>query len=57
MTTQIEDEYFYDGELFSTIEIIGEGLTDPKEFGLEPFSATSHCWRGMFYNMSLQKTF
>ncbi len=46
MTAQIPDEFRYDGMVYSLIGIDGEGLYTPQDFGLEPYSTCTACWRG-----------
>lgn len=46
MTGQIPDEFRYEGEQYSLIGIKGEGLYTPPDFGMQPRSASTACWRG-----------
>ncbi len=46
MTAQIPDEFRYNGELYSLIGIDGSGLFTPADFGMNPYSTCTACWRG-----------
>ncbi|TFG30138.1 MAG: hypothetical protein EU532_01500 [Promethearchaeota archaeon] len=46
MTAQIPDEFIYNNESFSLVGLKGEGLYCPENFGIEPYSRCTSCWRG-----------
>ncbi len=46
MTAQIPDEFRYKGEAYDLVGLDGSGLYTPGDFGLEPFSSCTACWRG-----------
>jgi hypothetical protein len=46
MTAQIPDEFRYNGVIYSLVGIDGSGLYTPQDFGLNPYSTCTACWRG-----------
>jgi hypothetical protein len=46
MTGQMPDKFLYKGEFYDLIGIKGEGLYTPEDFGMEPHSTCTACWRG-----------
>ena len=46
MTSQIPDEFRYNGEIYDLVGIDGTGLYSPSDFGMQPFSTCTACWRG-----------
>ncbi len=46
MTAQIPDEFRYNGDIYSLVGIDGEGLFTPLDFGMNPYSTCTACWRG-----------
>lgn len=48
MTAQISDTFIYKGEEYQLIGFDGTGLMKPQDFGMEPESISSGCWRGFY---------
>ena len=46
MTAQIGDKYKYQKQEFTIVALSSRMLFDPKDFGLEPNSRSTACWRG-----------
>ncbi|MBD3407421.1 MAG: hypothetical protein GF411_14990 [Candidatus Lokiarchaeota archaeon] len=46
MTGQIADSFLVDGDEYRLVGISGEGLFDPQEYKLQPYSRCTACWRG-----------
>jgi hypothetical protein len=46
MTAQITDTIIYAGKEYSIIGILGIGIPSPQDFGMEPASMHTACWRG-----------
>ena len=50
MTAQIPSEFRYDGELYSLVDMWGEGLFIQLDFGMHPYSTCTACWGGHVMN-------
>lgn len=48
MTKQIVDQIIYEGERHLPLSISGKGLPHPRDFGLNPFTISTACWRGFY---------
>ncbi len=46
MTGQIPDEIILDNQSFSLVGLKGQGLFKPEDFGINPYSTCTACWRG-----------
>ena len=46
MTAQIGDKYTYENKTFTVVEMSSARLFNPRNFGMEPHSNSSACWRG-----------
>ncbi len=46
MTGQIPDEIILDNQSFSLVGLKGQGLFKPEDFGINPYSSCTACWRG-----------
>lgn len=46
MTAQLPDKVVHGGVEYDLVVINGDGLFDPLARGMEPFSASTGCWRG-----------
>ena len=46
MTAQIPDQFRYEGEEYSLVGVDGTELYSAQDFGLEPKTASTACWRG-----------
>jgi len=46
MTGQIPDQFILDNQSFSLVGLKGQGLFKPVDFGINPYSSCTACWRG-----------
>jgi hypothetical protein len=54
MTTQILDEFEYKNKCYSLVSADGDSLFSPEQFGIEPVSWHTACYRGYFCTYKLQ---
>jgi hypothetical protein len=53
MTAQIPDTFIYKRKKYSLIGIEGGDLATPEQFGMEPVSYSTACYRGFFVTYRL----
>lgn len=53
MTAQIHDEFMLKGKDYSIVGVNGRALFEPQQYGLEPVSLCSACWRGFYCKYTL----
>lgn len=55
MTGQIADTFLLDGVEYALVGINGEGLFDPADFDLRPYSSCTACWRGFVLTYDIRE--
>lgn len=54
MTAQIPDTYTYDGKKYDIVAMNNPIGFDPKDYGLEPHSSSTACWRGYWCEYAIK---
>jgi flavorubredoxin len=54
MTEQIPDSFEYDGRNYSIVDVNGDGLFNPFQYGMEPISWCTVCWSGYLCTYKIQ---
>lgn len=55
MTAQISDKYFYNGKGYSIVALSNDIGFKPEDYGLEPHTSSTACWRGYWCEYSIEK--
>ena len=48
MTAQISDRFIHNNDTFGIVSIDGEGLFEPKDYGINVIPISTACWRGYY---------
>lgn len=54
MTAQISDKYFYNGKEYCIVALSKTIGFNPEDYGLEPHTSSSACWRGYWCEYSIE---
>ena len=48
MTAQIPDSFLFKGEEYCLAGLVGDELFSPDQYGMEPMTINTACWRGFY---------
>jgi hypothetical protein len=54
MTEQISDSFEYEGRHYSIVDVNGDSLFNPIQYGIKPVSWSTACWNGYLCTYKIQ---